>query len=178
MQRWFQVPHPLELPRVRRPVVPLMGSGDAFIGKLVSHRLPRLTAVVRALNDLPRPAARLRCVETVRIGRRAFQVVNIPACKVRPAHLPLLALSVRSQQERTFVRTHQHPYFTHLLIPSDSLLFLELRGQISRVAPKYLLHWVPENMHEQRPIRSLNTAEDGALICVGANFFAGGPLLA
>ena len=55
-QRGLEVPHPLEFPRMRRAVVPLVRAGHAVVHELVAHRLPRLAAVVRALDHLPEPA--------------------------------------------------------------------------------------------------------------------------
>src|SRR5947208_2501801 len=79
-KRRFQVPHAFELPRMLRAVVPLV-SGEGLSGfrrgvvyelvaralghaaggycRTASRRLPRLTAVVRALNHLPKPSAGL-----------------------------------------------------------------------------------------------------------------------
>src|SRR5438132_390220 len=107
------MPHSLELPRMLRAVVPLMrserlaiGTGGV-IGELITlplghpirrllgfpaWHLPRLAAVVRALDDLSEPAAGLRCIDAVRVHRRTLQVVHLPPCKVRTAHIPLLAL--------------------------------------------------------------------------------------
>src|SRR5882672_2200764 len=60
VQRWFEMPDSLELPGVRRPVVPLMSAGNAVVHKFVSDGLPRLSRIVRALDLLPEPAAGLR----------------------------------------------------------------------------------------------------------------------
>src|SRR5574341_291399 len=40
-------------------------------------------------------------------------MIDFPARKVRAADLPLLALTVRGQDERAFLRTCQNSYFTH-----------------------------------------------------------------
>src|SRR5439155_21426639 len=56
-ERWFEMPDALELPRLQAAVVPLVRARDAFVGELVAHRLPRLAAVVGALNQLSEPAA-------------------------------------------------------------------------------------------------------------------------
>src|SRR5882762_10476818 len=58
-ERWFKVPDSLELPRVRRAVVPLMSPGDAIVHKFIADGLPRLPPVIRALDLLPKPAAGL-----------------------------------------------------------------------------------------------------------------------
>src|SRR5438874_11438443 len=79
-KRRLQVPHAFEVPRMLRAVVPLMGGErlscfrrgvvDELVARAFGHaaggncrtasrRLPRLTAVVRALNHLPKPSAGL-----------------------------------------------------------------------------------------------------------------------
>src|SRR5258708_7449446 len=47
-------------------------------------------------------------------------MVNFPARKVRTADIPLLALPIRRQDERTLACSHQYPYFAHFFL----LLFL------------------------------------------------------
>src|SRR5262249_43991835 len=89
-RRRFQMPDALELPGMRRPVVPLMGPGDALVHELVAHRLPGLAAVAGPLNDLAEPAARLRGIEPVGIGRRRLQVIDLPSGEVRTADAPPL----------------------------------------------------------------------------------------
>ena len=116
-QRRLEVPDALELPRVRRAVVPLVRAGHAVVGELVAHRLPGLAAVVRALDHLAEPAAGLRRVEPVRIHRRALEVVDLPAPEVRAADVPLLALAVRRQDERALARADEYSYPAHLLDP-------------------------------------------------------------
>src|ERR1700719_205009 len=66
-ERWLQMPHSLELPGVRLPVIPLMGAGNPVVHEFVAHWLPGLTAVIGALDQLPEPAARLRCIQSIRI---------------------------------------------------------------------------------------------------------------
>src|ERR671918_2638572 len=79
-QRWLKMPHPFELPGALGAVVPLVGGeglaglvrgavdelvADAarrivWLGYLLpAGHLPRLAAVIRALNDLPEPAGGL-----------------------------------------------------------------------------------------------------------------------
>src|SRR5262249_51860182 len=84
-QRRLQMPDALEFPWVRRAVVPLRGSGDAGVRKLVADGLPGLAAVVRSLHGLPEPRARLRRVYAIRIDRRAFEVVDLPPAEMRSA---------------------------------------------------------------------------------------------
>src|SRR6187402_114065 len=55
-ERWLQVPDTLELPRVRRAVVPLVRSGDAVVEEFVADRVPGKTTVIRPLHHLPKPA--------------------------------------------------------------------------------------------------------------------------
>ena len=112
-QRRFEMPDALELPGMRRAVVPLVRAGDAVVDELVAHRLPRLAAVVGALDQLPEPAAGLRRVQPVRIDGRALQVIDLPAREVRAADVPLLALAVRRQDERALARANQYSYSAH-----------------------------------------------------------------
>ena len=138
-QRRFEMPDALELPRVLRAVVPLVsGEGFAGFGRSVvdefvalarghfaghdrhftSGRLPRLAAVARALDDLPKPAAGLRRIEAIRVGGRALDVVDLPPRKVRAIDLPPFALAVRCQNERAFACAHQYSYAAHILLLS------------------------------------------------------------
>src|SRR5882757_5945969 len=120
------MPHSLELPRMRRAVVPLVSSCHAVIHKLVPRLLPRLAAVIRALNDLPEPSARLRTIQPVRVHRRTLGVIDLPTRKVRPTHIPLLPLSVRRQHKRALPCTNQQSHLAHRL--SSSRLSLALAG--------------------------------------------------
>src|SRR5512145_2793001 len=112
------MPNPLELPRVRCAIVPLM-RGKRFTGfrrrvvnelvaltlghairsssrvaRRCSGLMPCLTTVIRALNNLPEPAARLRCIQPIWIDERSLDVIDLPARKMRLAHFPLLALAI------------------------------------------------------------------------------------
>src|SRR5579864_1370202 len=126
------MPDALEFPRMLRPVVPLMCAGDTIVNKFVAFafwktvlalqlfrlaagRVPGFPAVIRPLNDLPEPIARLRRVDPVRIHRRPFHVVNLPPGKIRPFHFPILTLRIRRQDERAFPCSRQYSYSTHLL---------------------------------------------------------------
>src|SRR5580698_4070512 len=136
-ERRFQVPHPLELPRMLGAVIPLMSGeriGGGVVGEFVARALrrtrrgrlsggrsrlmPGLAAVVGALNDLPEPSARLRSVNAVGIGGRSFQVIHFPSGEMRAADVPLFALAVRRENECAFARTYEnsHPAHTSLLI--------------------------------------------------------------
>src|ERR1700733_9764119 len=105
---------------MRCPVVPLVGAGRALVGELVTPRRPGRAAIVGPLDHLPRPAAGLRRIQPVRVGRRAFHVVDLPAREVRAADLPLLARAVRGQDERALARARKYPYTAHALLPSVS----------------------------------------------------------
>src|SRR5262245_46929131 len=56
-QRRLEMPHPFELPWMRRAIVPLMRTGHTVIGELVAYSFPCLAAIARPLYDLPEPAA-------------------------------------------------------------------------------------------------------------------------
>src|SRR4051812_8838410 len=62
LQRGLKMPNPFELPWMCSAVVPLVRAGNTVIGELIPDRLPGLPAIVRALDQLPEPAARLRCI--------------------------------------------------------------------------------------------------------------------
>ncbi len=73
---------------------------------------PGLPAIIRALDDLPKPGARLRSVDPVRIHRRTLEVINFPAGKMRPVDLPLSRLpsDVRTNAPfRVPTRSHGTP---------------------------------------------------------------------
>src|SRR5215217_5298857 len=115
--RRLEVPHARELPRVLRAVVPLVGAGRALVGELVADRLPRLAAVVGALHDLAEPAARLRRVEPVGIGRRPVEVVHLPAREVRALDVPLVAGAVGREDESALPCSYQQPNSAHAVPP-------------------------------------------------------------
>ncbi len=115
-QRRFEMPDALELPGVRRAVVPLVRAGDAVVDELVADRLPGLAAVVGALDQLPEPAAGLRRIQPIRIDGRSLEVVDLPAPEVGAADVPPFALAVRRQDERALPRTHQDPYSAHVVL--------------------------------------------------------------
>src|SRR5271156_2286273 len=113
------MPHTFELPRMRRVVVPLMSAGDAVVRKFISDRLPRLASVIRSLDQLPKPSGGLRRVQPVRVRRRSFHVIQLPAREVWPVDFPALALAIRSQHKRALARPHQNSYTAHCLSPSE-----------------------------------------------------------
>src|SRR6185295_556906 len=126
VERRLQVPRPLELPRVRGPVVPLVGAGHSVVLELVPHRLPGLPTIAGALDHLAEPAAALRGIQPVGIRRRAFEMVDLPASKVGAADLPACPFSVSRQQEGAFARANQYSYAAHVCLlrfgypPSES----------------------------------------------------------
>src|ERR1019366_2702567 len=100
-QRWLQMPDARELPGAEGAVVPLVSADLTLVSELVAPRRPRLAGVVGTLDHLAEPAAGLRCVQPVRVDRRALHMVDFPAPKVGAGDIPLLALAVRCQHERT-----------------------------------------------------------------------------
>src|SRR5262245_35010198 len=99
---------------MRCPVVPLMRPGHAVVLELVADRFPACPAVVRPLNDLTEPAARLRRIQPVRVDRRSLHVIDLPTREVWAADVPLVALAVRRQDECALSCPNQHPYAAHL----------------------------------------------------------------
>src|SRR5581483_9335240 len=111
------MPHAFELPRMWRTVVPLMRPRRAVVHELVPDDFPRLAAVARPLHCLAEPAARLRRVDPIRIDRRSFQVIHLPAAEMRSRDVPRVAFAVGRQDERAFLRSHEHTYTTHRSTP-------------------------------------------------------------
>ena len=111
--RRLEMPDALELPGVRRAVVPHVRAGRAVVGELVVHRLPRLPAVVAPLHGLPEPAAGLRGVDAIGIGGRAFEVIDLPAAEMRAVDFPILPLAVGGEDERALPRAHENADTAH-----------------------------------------------------------------
>src|SRR5437899_2815186 len=111
------MPDTLELPGVRRAIVPLVSAGYALVHELVTHWLPGLPAVVGALDQLTEPSAALRGIHPIRVSRRSFDVVHLPARKMGATDVPPFALSVRGQDERALACANQYSYSAHLLSP-------------------------------------------------------------
>src|SRR5581483_5562919 len=109
----LQVPYALELPGVGSAVVPLVRSRYPIVGELIPDRLPGLAAVAGALHDLSEPAARLRCIDAVRVHGGALQVINLPAAEMGTAHIPCIPFAIGRQDKRAFFRPDEHPYFAH-----------------------------------------------------------------
>src|SRR5207245_10159690 len=139
-ERGLEVPDALELPRPLRAVVVLVGGerlarlGRRVVDELVALALrhpvrrggglalrrarlvPGLPSVVGALDDLPEPAARLRRVAPVRIGRRSLDVVDLPPREVRTLDVPFPALAVRGQDEGALPGADQDSHSSHTRI--------------------------------------------------------------
>src|SRR5260370_30510529 len=135
-ERRFNTRDALDLPWMLFSIVELMsGEGlPAFRGSVVNKLIalafrhpsraglfarrrarlyPSLAAVIRALNDLPKPAAGLRCIDAIRVDRRALQVVHLPAAEVWAPHAPLLQLAVLGKDESALACANQYPYLAH-----------------------------------------------------------------
>src|SRR5439155_1395197 len=132
-------PHPLRIAGIKnngvqahaaRARLPL---GASAVAAQAGEFLPVLAAVggaedggvfpagVRALDDLPEPAARLRCINAIGVSRRAFEVIHLPARKMRTADIPLLALAVRRKNECAFACTYEYSYCAHCSSPLTEL---------------------------------------------------------
>src|SRR5438552_15641542 len=139
--RGLEMPNALELPRMLRAVVPHMCAGDAIVNELVAfafghpfrafqllgtaaRRFPGFAAIAGSLNDLPEPGTRLRRIDSARINRRSFHVINLPAGEMRPVHFPVFALRIRRQDEPAFSCAHQYSYSAHLNLPLPLNLIL------------------------------------------------------
>src|SRR6266496_6202513 len=68
--------------------------------RAAARRVPGFAAVVGALSDLPKPAARLRPINAIRVNWRTLHVVDFPTRKMRAANLPSFARTIRGQNER------------------------------------------------------------------------------
>jgi len=116
-QRWLQVPDALELPRVRAAVVVLVRAGHAVIHERIAHRRPRCAAILRPMDHLSEPVARLGGVEPVRVDRGALDMIDLPAAEMGTADVPLSALAVGCQNERALARAYQNSYAAHRRFP-------------------------------------------------------------
>src|SRR5437016_5577378 len=74
---------------------------------------PGLAAIIGALDDLSKPAARLRGVDSIWIRWRCFHMIDFPTGKVRSTDIPLRTLPIRCQDESAFPRAHQNSYTAH-----------------------------------------------------------------
>ena len=117
--RRLEMPDARELPRMRRAVIPAVRPRLAVVDEAIAHRLPRLSAIVGSLHDLPEPTRRLRRVQPIGIGRRAFDVIDLPAAEIRAADLPIVALAVGLDHERAFTRTDEYAHAAHAPAPFE-----------------------------------------------------------
>src|SRR5665213_2804203 len=90
------------------PSYPLMRAGDAVVDEFVADGLPRLAAIITSLHRLAEPVVRLRRVDAVRINRRAFQVVELPAAEKGTVDVPRLARAVRVENGSDFACADQY----------------------------------------------------------------------
>jgi hypothetical protein len=112
------MPDAFELPGMLRAIVPLMrrewpaGRGGSVIHELValsdrySRRacgrfarfqpglVPRFATIIGSLNYLAEETATLGYVDTVRIGWRAVQVINLPTAKERAVNIPTFTFTI------------------------------------------------------------------------------------
>src|SRR5207253_10475178 len=124
------------------------------LGHATAGRLPRLAAVAGALDDLSEPSARLRRVQPVRIRGRSLHVIDLPPREMRAAHVPLLALAVPRQDERTLAGTHQHSYSAH-----DRLLWLRARRMTADKSTRSPVRGIPGRPTSPRPRSEEHTSE-------------------
>ena len=98
-QRRLQMPDALELPGVRRAVVPLVRAGNAVVDEFVAHRLPGLAAIVRALDQSAR-TSRSTATRRFGSGRRAIpsrgRSPSPPKCGPLTSHFSRLPSAVRT----------------------------------------------------------------------------------
>ena len=124
------MPDALEFPRMLRAVIPLVRANLAGIRELVAlafrktlrafqflraaaGRVPGFAAVIGTLDDLAKPAAGLGGVESVRIRRGAFHVIDLPAREMRAADLPVFAPSIRRDNKGAFLGADEDSDFAH-----------------------------------------------------------------
>src|SRR3990172_879105 len=107
------MPDALELPGMRRAVVPLVRSRRAFVFEFVAHRGPGFAAIVGAVHHLAEPVGGLRGVDAIRVGWRAFQVIDIQPAEVGAVEIPFFARPVGGEDEGAFMRTDQDSNFAH-----------------------------------------------------------------
>src|SRR6185503_5199045 len=100
--RRLEMPDTRELPGVRRAVVPEVRAGGAIVREAVAHLLPGPAAIVGSLDQLAEPARARRGPETVHVGGRSFEVVDLPPSEQRPLDVPALAPRICREHERAF----------------------------------------------------------------------------
>ena len=130
VERRLEVPDARELPRVLGAVVPLVRPGNAVVRELVADGLPVLAAVVGALHHLAVPAGGLRRVQAIRVGRRALQVVHLPAREERALDVPVVARPVRGHDERSLTCPYEKPHLAHRSLPLSSVRSIQARATL------------------------------------------------
>src|SRR5437879_12167269 len=70
-------------------------TGAGLFARRSAWLYPGLAAVIRALNDLPEPAAGLRRIDAIRICGRTVEVIHLPTGKLRSADVTLLPLTIQ-----------------------------------------------------------------------------------
>ena len=142
-ERGFQMPYALEFPGMLRAVVKLVRGeslaafGGGVVDELVafafghaagrgrrlagrgSGLVPGFASVIRALNDLPEPAAGLGRINSIRISGRSLQVIHLPARKMGTADIPFSPFAVRRQDECSFACADQDSYLAHASLLVD-----------------------------------------------------------
>src|SRR5215470_5932659 len=194
------MPDSFELPRVRRAIVPLVrgerlaGFSRRVVNKLVAlalgHTLwgscrfagrcaglvPGLAAVIRALDDLSKPTARLRGIEPIRINRRSLEVINFPSGKERTTDVPLLSLCVRRQNKRALACANEYSYSAHNLLLLNVVILAQIFLKISGQARD--LFYLPYlDGSDARP-RDPSSDADGIVEILGTDQEVAGDLLA
>src|SRR6266436_1442350 len=152
------MPHSLDLPRMLGPVIKLMRSqrragfcrsvvhkfialatrrsiGSSGLSRRRARLKPGFAAIIGALDDLPKPSARLRSVNSFGIDRRSLQMIKLPAGEVWSADVPFFALAIRSQHKRSLACSHQQSNRAHL-----SLLVRRL-NRLGVVNAKVIRKW-------------------------------------
>src|SRR6185295_5735978 len=89
---------------------------------------PRLAAIIRALNDLSKPAAGLRRVNTIRIHARTFDVIDLPSGEMRTTHVPFFTLAIGTQNKCALTRAYEYSYIAHIFV--SFLVDLSARSKI------------------------------------------------
>src|SRR4051812_12072178 len=87
--------------------------GTLEILGFAAGRAPGFSAVVRALDDLSKPAARLRSVDAIGICRGGFHVVNLPSAKQRAGNVPLLPIAVGGADEPALLCADENANAAH-----------------------------------------------------------------
>lgn len=124
------MPDALELPRMLGVVVPFVSAdvtavleqiavprghrfGIAWLRYFGSWRGPSFPAIVGSLDYLTEPVARLGGIDAIWIDWRSLEVKHFPSPKQWAFDLPVHSLSVRGQDERTFLGADENTDIAH-----------------------------------------------------------------